>query len=413
MPETSAASASPTKPLRLFLIAGEHSGDALGAHLIEALRTLSPRPLELAGVGGELMAEQGLVSLFPLAELAVMSPLAILARLPSLWRRLRETVRATLAFQPEVLVILDSPEFTHQVAKRVRRRAPTIPIVDYVSPSVWAWRPWRARKMRRYIDQILAILPFEPDVHTRLGGPACNYVGHPMVEKLDWIGALDVEPLRKRLGIPQDRSVLLVLPGSRASEVQRLMAPFGEAVRALASQGEPFEVIMPVVESVRAPVEEGLRSWPVTPHLVTNEADKFCAFKLATVALAASGTVTLELALAGTPMVVAYKVDALAYSLRFLFLAHSVALPNLILGKRVFPEFLHQDCNGEKLAGALAPLMHEGLKRDAQLKGLAKVIELVRETGGSPSERAARLVLSYANQAGISAPRPQRASIGM
>ena len=412
MLETTPASASPVGPLRLFLIAGEHSGDALGARLIDALRLLSPRPLELAGVGGELMERRGCPSLFPLHELAVMSPLAILARLPSLWRRLQETVRAALAFQPDVLVILDSPEFTHQVAKRIRRMRPELPIVNYVSPSVWAWRPWRARKMRRYVDHILAILPFEPDVHARLGGPTCSYVGHPMVEKLDWIGSLDAQPLRQRLGIPKGRSVLLVLPGSRASEVHRLMAPFGDALRVLAAQGEPFEVVVPVVESVRALVEDGLRSWPVTPHLVTDEADKFRAFKLATVALAASGTVTLELALSGTPMVIAYKVDALAYNLRFLFLAHSVALPNLILGARVFPEFLHQDCSGEKLAGALAPLMHEGPERDAQRQGLAKVIELVRETGDSPTERAARLVLSYADRAAKSAPSNQRASIG-
>ena len=164
------------RPLKLFLIAGEHSGDALGAKLIEASRTQSARPIEFQGVGGELMEEQGCPSLFPLSELAVMSLVDVLPRLPNIWRRIRQSVDAVIAQSPDALVILDSPEFTHQVAKRVRRRAPQIPIIDYVSPSVWAWRPGRARKMRRYVDHILAILPFEPEAHRRLGGPACSYV---------------------------------------------------------------------------------------------------------------------------------------------------------------------------------------------------------------------------------------------
>src|SRR6476646_10450295 len=171
------------RPLKLFLIAGEHSGDALGAKLIEVLRTQSERPIEFQGIGGELMEEQGCPSLFPLSELAVMSLVDVLPRLPNIWRRIWQSVDAVIAQSPDALVILDSPEFTHQVAKRVRRRAPQIPIIDYVSPSVWAWRPGRARKMRRYVDHILAILPFEPEAHRRLGGPACSYVGHPPVER--------------------------------------------------------------------------------------------------------------------------------------------------------------------------------------------------------------------------------------
>ena len=398
------------EPLRLFLIAGEHSGDALGAKLIEGLRALSPRPLKLQGVGGELMAEQGCPSLFPLAEIAVMSPLDVLPRLPGIWRRIRQSLTAVIAQDPATLVILDSPEFTHQVAKRVRRVRPDIPIVDYVSPSVWAWRPGRARKMRRYVDHILAILPFEPEAHRRLGGPPCSYVGHPLVEKLDWLQHLDPEALRRRLGIATDRAVLVVLPGSRTSEVKRLIAPFGDALRRLQAEAGPFEVILPAVSSVRALIEQGLASWPLTPHIVSGEADKFASLKLARAALAASGTVTLELAFAGTPMVVAYRSDPLATSLRFLLIAHSVVLPNLILGENVFPELLNQECNGERLGAALLPLMRGGAERDRQLAGMARVIELVRETDESPSLRAARIVLAYAqgNEAEL-----QRTSIGM
>ncbi len=401
-----------SRPLKLFLIAGEHSGDALGAKLIEGLRAQSTRPLELQGVGGELMAERGCPSLFPLSELAVMSLVDVLPRLPNIWRRIRQSVDAVIAQSPDALVILDSPEFTHQVAKRVRRRAPQIPIIDYVSPSVWAWRPGRARKMRRYVDHILAILPFEPDAHRRLGGPACSYVGHPLVEKLDWMRNLDAEALRGRLGIAKDRVVLLVLPGSRASEVKRLMAPFGDAVRQLQAEAGPFEVILPAVASVRPRIEEGLKGWSMTPHIVSGEADKFAAFKLARAALAASGTVTLELALAGTPMVVAYRADPIASSLRFLLIAHSVVLPNLILGENVFPELLNRECDGERLSKALLPLIRGGPERERQLSGLARVGEQVRQTDDAPSARAARIVLAYAERRQAELSEAQRSSMG-
>ena len=401
-----------SRPLKLFLIAGEHSGDALGAKLIEGLRAQSTRPLELQGVGGELMAERGCPSLFPLSELAVMSLVDVLPRLPNIWRRIRQSVDAVIAQSPDALVILDSPEFTHQVAKRLRRRAPDIPIIDYVSPSVWAWRPGRARKMRRYVDHILAILPFEPDAHRRLGGPACNYVGHPLVEKLDWMRNLDAEALRGRLGIAKDPVVLVVLPGSRASEVKRLMAPFGDAVRQLKAEAGPFEVILPAVRSVRPLIKEGLKGWSMTPHIVSGEADKFAAFKLARAALAASGTVTLELALAGTPMVVAYRADPIASSLRFLLIAHSVVLPNLILGENVFPELLNRECDGERLSKALLPLIRGGPERERQLSGLARVGEQVRQTDDAPSARAARIVLAYAERRQAELSEAQRSSMG-
>jgi lipid-A-disaccharide synthase len=382
-------------PTKIFLIAGEHSGDALGGKLIEALRAQSSRPLELRGVGGEFMEAQGLHSMFPLTELAIMSPLDVLPRLRHILRRIRESAAAVIDFDPDVLVILDSPEFTHQVAKRVRRKAPQIPIVDYVSPSVWAWRPWRARSMRRYVDHILGILPFEPEAHRRLGGPPCSYVGHPLTEKLDWIETRDPEALRQRLGIAGGIPVLVVLPGSRSSEVKRLMGPFGDALRLLRERVPSLEIILPVVASVRGLVEEGLKTWPLRPHLVTGEDDKFTSFRLARAALAASGTVTLELAVSGTPMVVAYIADALAVKFRFMLIAHSVVLPNLVLGENVFPEVLQEDCVGEKLSEALLPLIDGGPERDRQLEGLARVKDLMRETGEAPSDKAAKIVLDH------------------
>jgi lipid-A-disaccharide synthase len=266
--------------------------------------------------------------------------------------------------------------------------------------------------MRRYVDHILAILPFEPEAHLRLGGPPCSYVGHPLVEKLDWMKELDEERLSARLGIVENKPVIVVLPGSRTSEVKRLMAPFGDALRRLQAETEPFEVILPVVASVRSLVEEGLKYWPLRPHLVSAEEDKFAAFKLARAALAASGTVTLELALAGTPMAVAYRADPIASSLRFLLIAPSVVLPNLILGDNVFPELLNKDCTGEALAQALLPLIQGGPERDAQLTAVASVAECVRETDEAPSDKAARIVLAYAEKNSAALAPFQRASIG-
>lgn len=217
--------------LRLFLVAGEHSGDALGGKLIAALKQRHDGALTLAGVGGEDMAHEGFTSLFPIEDVAVMGPMSILPRLPRIMRRVYQTVDAALAFKPDaVSIIIDSPEFTHPIAKRIRKRAPGIPIIDYVSPSVWAWRPGRAKRMRRYVDHILALLPFEPDAHARLGGPACTYVGHPLIEKLDEIEGADVTELSRRLGLAAEKPVLLVLPGSRTSEVTRLIDVFGDAV---------------------------------------------------------------------------------------------------------------------------------------------------------------------------------------
>lgn len=379
---------------RIFIVAGEHSGDQLGGKLMAALKQKSDTAIIFSGVGGEAMAAQGLHSIFPLADVAVMGPVAILARLPRLVRRVYQAVSAGLKAEPDAVIIIDSPEFTHPIAKRIRKRKPMIPIIDYVSPTVWAWRPGRARKMRAYVDHLMAFLPFEPDAHLRLGGPPCSYVGHPLIERVPWIKGLDAGELATRLGLDAAKPVLVVLPGSRPSEVARLMGPFGEAVgRMTAAQG-PIEVVLPVVQSVRHLVEAGLKDWPLRPHLVEGDTDKFKAFRLAKAALAASGTVTLELALAGVPMVVAYRVDGLARHLRFLVKVPSIVLANLVLGENVFPEFIQEDCTGEKLAGAVAPLLADTPEREVQLAGLRQITGKMLLNGTTPSERAAETVLA-------------------
>lgn len=378
----------------IFLVAGEHSGDALGAKLMAAISSQVGRPVRFLGVGGPLMEAQGLHSLFPLSDVAIMGIGAILARLPHLVRRVWQTVDAAIAAEPDAVVIIDSPEFTHPIARRLRRRRPDIPIIDYVSPSVWAWRSGRAPRMRAYVDHVLALLPFEPAEYARLGGPACTYVGHPLIERLEWIAELDPAPLAQRLGLSTAGPVLVVLPGSRRSEVERLVGVFGATLERLMQQGVHPQVIVPTIGHVRDLVAARVQVWPVVPHLVDDETDKWRAFKLARAALAASGTVALELGLAGTPMVVGYKVDAvLAFVVRRMATATTIILPNLILGQHVFREFVQEDCTPENLGQAVRDAMADGPTRTAQLAALAELPGRMRIPEGTPSEAAARVVL--------------------
>ena len=391
-----APSASGDKPLRVFLVAGEHSGDALGAKLMASMRAEYPGEIAFSGVGGDEMGREGFLSLFPIEDVAVMGPLNILPKLPKIVARVNQTAAAAVASRPDIAVIIDSPEFTHPIARRIRARAPSIPIVDYVSPSVWAWRPGRAKRMRPYIDLVLGLLPFEPDAHKRLGGPPCTYVGHPLVERLDEIQSANAVELKDRLGLPDGLPILLVLPGSRMSEVSRLIDDFGAAVAALFDMGKPVTVIIPAVRHVRGLIEDKTSGWRQRPVIIEST-DKYAAMRLATAALAASGTVTLELALAGCPAVVAYKVDKIMQNLRFLLKVPSVVLANLVLGENVYPENLQERCTGPLLAGELAPLLSDTPERLHQLEALAKTPGKLRlpesNAAATPSVAAARAVL--------------------
>ncbi|WP_232628329.1 lipid-A-disaccharide synthase [Methylobacterium sp. Leaf118] len=376
----------------LWLVAGEDSGDQLGAKLIRALRALSPEPPRLGGVGGEAMAAEGFASLFPIDDVAVMGYLPVLARARTLLRRIRETVDAVVAAQPDVLVIIDSPGFTHAVATRVRRRLPDLPIVDYVSPSVWAWRPWRAKGMVPFIDHVLALLPFEPEAHRRLGGPPCSYVGHPLIERL-----AELRPSPAEQAVREGRPpVLAVLPGSRRSEIERLMPVFGRTIAELAKRVGPFEIELPAVNRHKALIERLAVAWERHPRIVHGEAAKYATFRRARAALAASGTVTLELALSGVPMVVAYKVSRVEEVIaRRLIQVPTIVLPNLILAENAMPEFVQAECTPERLADTLAPLMAGGPARRAQLDALGRIDSLMRLPGDEePSRAAARIVLA-------------------
>ncbi len=340
------------------------------------------------------MAGEGLNSLFPIEDVAVMGPLSILPRLPKIVRRVYQTVDAAVAERPDIVVIIDSPEFTHPIAKRIRKRMPFVPIVDYVCPSVWAWRPWRARKMRPYVDRVLALLPFEPDALQRLGGPPGTYVGHPLIERLDEIRSADAAGLASRLGIADGLPVLLILPGSRSSEVAHLIDDFGDAIARLSELDVQFHVVIPAVHHLRETIVARTFGWKVKPHIIDGAADKYAAMRLARAAMAASGTVTLELALAGTPMIAAYKSDAVtAYVVRRLLTTDTALLSNLVLGERAFPEFMQADCTAESLSQALFDIMRDGAARDRQLAALARVPGKVSLPAGTPSTAAADVVL--------------------
>jgi lipid-A-disaccharide synthase len=375
---------------KVFLVAGEASGDMLGAALMRALRGAEP-DVNFAGVGGRDMTAAGLASLFPLEDIAVMGLTPVLARLPLLKRRLDETVRGVLADPPDCLVLIDAPDFTHRVARRVRAANPDIPIVDYVCPSVWAWRPGRARKMRAYVDRVLAILPFEPAALAKLGGPVCDYVGHPLVERLD-------EFSRAEADAEESRS-LVVLPGSREAEVRRMTPLYGEVVARLRREFPALEVVMPPTEALETQVKAETARWPVPPRLL-RQSEKLASFRRARAALATSGVVTLELALARTPMAVAYKVSAAESLLRPLVKLENFALPNLILGRsaedRAVPEFFQREATPEALAAALAKLLRGGAEREAQLAAFAALRDKMLSAGSSPSRRAAEIVLSCA-----------------
>jgi lipid-A-disaccharide synthase len=388
-----------TAPLDVAIVVGEESGDQLGFKLIQALRAATGGQVTFRGVGGTRMAGEGMASLFPLHDIAVMGITAVLPRLPVLIRRVYQTVEALVRQPPDVLVIVDSPDFTHAVAKRVRRHLPRLPIIDYVSPSVWAWRPGRARSMTAYVDHVLALLPFEPDVHKRLGGPACSYVGHPLIERLDVLTPDPADQAARQQG----EGTLLVLPGSRRSVASRMLPVFRDTLTLLGGRGE---VVMPSVPALADMFVAETASWPVPVRVVVGETPKFEAFRRARAALVCSGTSSLELALAGVPMVVGYRVPPLESLFLSLVKVPSIVLPNLIVGKNVVPEFLHGPCRPEVLAPVVERILAETPERACQTAAFERLRQVMTLKGETPSQRAARIVIeTFETKTGRKAPR--------
>ncbi|WP_373088439.1 lipid-A-disaccharide synthase [Sneathiella sp.] len=374
---------------KVFIVAGEPSGDALGAKLMGALRQQSERSINFEGVGGPLMAAEGLDSLFPMDDLTVMGLFEVVPKLRLLFRRMAETATAAKEFAPDVFITIDAPDFSFRVAKKLQGTA--FPKVHYVAPSVWAWRPGRAQKIAPLYDHLLTLLPFEPPYFEKVGLSA-TFVGHSVVES--GAGEGDGIRFRQEQGIGPEERVLMMLAGSRRSEVERLLPIFKTAAENLRARIGEFRLVAPVVGRSGEIVRDAVKSWKIPVLVLEGEAAKYDAMAAADVALAASGTVGLELALARLPTVIAYKLNAITARIarRFVKLDF-VNLVNILLAREIVPEYILENCTAANLTPALAELFHCEEKRARQIAGFDQAMLLLGKGDISPGERAAKVVL--------------------
>ncbi|THD84469.1 lipid-A-disaccharide synthase [Aliigemmobacter aestuarii] len=377
--------------MRLFVVAGEPSGDRLGAALMAGLKDLAPG-VTFAGVGGPLMQAEGLDSLFPMEELSVMGLVEVLPKYLHLRRRIRQTAEAALASGADAIITIDSPDFSLRVARIVKAARPGFRTIHYVAPSVWAWRPGRAAKMARVIDHVLALLPFEPP-YMQAAGMTCDFVGHPVV----------AEPLAS----PQEAApfrgagpLVLALPGSRQGEVRRLAPVIGQTLALVKLRHPGAKVVLPTVRGVADLVRSLAADWPVQPWIVEDAAEKRAAFAAADVAIAASGTVSLELAANACPMVIAYDMHPMTlWLMRRAALIDTVTLVNLVSETRVVPEFIGDRCRPDLIAPALLALLDDADARAAQMRAMELTMDRLGRGGEPPGLRAARSVLAHLPQA--------------
>lgn len=381
--------------MKVFVVAGESSGDALGGALMEGLKQLRP-DVTFQGVGGPLMQAHGLISLFPMEELSVMGLAEVLPKYRQLKRRIRETADAIVGARPDVVITIDSPDFCLRVLKLARAALPELRTVHYVAPSVWAWRPKRAQKMAPLVDQVLALLPFEPP-YMEAAGMRCDFVGHPVTTQPVASDA-QAAAFREAHGIEQDGPLALVLPGSRKGEVARLGPIFTETIARVSRECPDLRVVIPTVAARADEIRALTVDWEKAPIILdasaTDPSEKRAAFKAADVALAASGTVSLELAAAGTPMVIGYRLNALSEALIARMLKVStLTLVNLVSQCNAVPEFLRSECVPERLSPALTELIISPQARAAQSEAMELTMDRLGRGGEAPGLRAARAVL--------------------
>ena len=373
----------------IFLVAGEPSGDVLGARLMASLKKQTKNRVSFAGIGGARMEEQGMKSQFPMTELSVMGAAEVFPRIPRILTRIVETTASAQRLRPAAVVTIDSPDFNFRVAKRLKGKG--IPLIHYVAPSVWAWRPGRAAKIAGLLDHLLALLPFEPP-YFESHSLATTFVGHPILES--GVDKGDGNAFRDRHGIAADETLIAVLPGSRLGEVSRLQGIFGQALFGLSKKHPNLRAVVPTTGAVAGTVRQAAAGWPVQTLVVEGDAEKYDAFAAADVALAASGTVALELAMAGTPAVIAYRINPLsALIARRLLKVRFVHLVNLILDREAVPEFLQEACRADFLAPALEDLLRDEDRRQIQVSAYKEAIDKLSHRGASPADRAAKTVL--------------------
>lgn len=377
--------------MKIGFILGEESADRIGADLLRSLRRMSDEPVEAVGLGGHAMAEEGLTSLFDIEELSIIGVGAVVARLPQLIRRIRQTADLLIREKPDLIVIIDSFTFTRRVVTRIRRALPATPILSIVPPAVWAYRPNRAAVLARVADHSICLFPFEPAFLATHGGPAATYVGHPLLANPELQSIFERDRVNGMRPSAIDPT-LLILPGSRRGEIDRLMDDFGATYAYLKAEIPGLRAVLPAVARVRPLIENKLATWAFKPIIVEGEEEKWKAFAEADAALAASGTVALELALAGIPMALAYKLDPLAYRLRHMMTGWTAALPNFIVGHPLVPEHFHEFVRAEHLARRLARLLRNTPEREAQLQGFAKIRELMA-VERSPGDASAEIIL--------------------
>ena len=385
------------RPIRgapiVWLLAGEASGDVLGARLMLALQTLRPG-LAFAGIGGPRMEAAGLASLFPMRELSVMGLAEILPRLRALNRRLGQAVADIDRLRPDMVVTIDSPGFALRLLKHIRPLG--LKRAHYVGPQVWAWREHRVVAYPGLWDRLLCLLPFEVEFFARHGLPA-TFVGHPVLQSGADQGR--AEGFRARYGIAPDIPVVVLMPGSRRTEAPRLMPVFGRAIGVLAHTHPNVVPVIPVAHAVASTVGNHAAGWPIRPVIITDLEDKHDAYAAAGAALTKSGTSTLELALAGVPMAVTYRVNPITAAIaRRLIRVPHVAIVNLLAGRAVVPELLQQDCTPERLAATLHTLLTDQAAVGAQRDAFAGIMRSLRAPHGTPSEAAARAVLDLLDQ---------------
>lgn len=384
-------------PLKIAIVAGEESGDLLGADIVLALQQMTGREVQLVGIGGRHLQALGLTPLFDGSEIALMGITAILRDLPRLIRRIGETAKAIADAKPDCLITIDSPDFALRVTAKVRKLNPSIPIVHYVCPSVWAWRPGRAKAMKPHVDRVLCILPFEVAELARLGGPPGTYVGHRLTQDTGVIAAAAAQAQPRDLSENREKTLLL-LPGSRRGEVKGLLEPFGETVKALRARGHRLRLLLPTVPHVAPIVTAAVAGWEQKPEIILEPARKWQAFGEADAALIASGTVSLELALSRVPMVSSYKLDVIARAALGMITVWSALLPNLIADRPIVPEFYDRYVRPESLARHLEALFADTGFRAWQKDGFAEVARRM-QTPRPSGEVAAEAVLAEIERA--------------
>lgn len=371
-------------PLRLFILAGESSGDRLGADLVSRLAERTP--IALSGVGGRHLEAHGLRSLFPMEELSVMGWADVLPRLPRLLWRARQVASAIARTNPDVVVLVDAQVFSSIVARGARRRGYARPLVLYVAPAVWAWKPERAVALNRLFDEVFAVLPFEPAVMTRFGGPPTSYVGHPALARFV---LRDQQP---------ERGPLLLLPGSRAGELRRHLPVMREVAERVARHPRISEFLLPTPAVHRARLAAETAGWSVPVRVIADEAEVQAGFSEALAAVAVTGTVTLELALAGVPMVTTYVADKGQAKLWANYAAKFASLPNILLNRALVPEMLGLDAQPGPLGEALDALLGPG-GMDTQLGGFREIRRVMEEgVPDAPPDDPATRVLSLAQR---------------